>query len=90
MSSSTHRKVPGPRLGPTKAQRSQALALREFDRLAEQLRRSGVTVIVVEDTRGAGKAGRDLSQQLGELSRDGTVVLYPMLAPTAASSAART
>ena len=59
----------------------QALALREFDRLAESLERSGVTVIVAEDTRAPVKPDAIFPNNWVSFHADGTVVLYPMLAP---------
>ena len=59
----------------------QSLALREFDRLAELLGRSGVTVIVAEDTREPVKPDAIFPNNWVSFHADGTVVLYPMLAP---------
>jgi hypothetical protein len=59
----------------------QDLALREFDRLAQSLERSGVTVIVAEDTREPVKPDAIFPNNWVSFHADGTVVLYPMLAP---------
>jgi hypothetical protein len=59
----------------------QSLALREFDRLADSLERSGVTVIVAEDTREPNKPDAIFPNNWVSFHADGTVVLYPMLAP---------
>ncbi len=59
----------------------QALALREFDRLAESLQGAGVTVIVAEDTEAPAKPDALYPNNWVSFHRDGTVVLYPMLAP---------
>jgi hypothetical protein len=57
------------------------LALREFDRLAESLQRAGVTVIVVRDTPEPVKPDAIFPNNWVSFHADGTVVLYPMLAP---------
>jgi hypothetical protein len=59
----------------------QSLALREFDRLADSLERSGVTVIVAQDTREPVKPDAIFPNNWVSFHADGTVVLYPMLAP---------
>ena len=59
----------------------QSLALREFDRLAGSLERSGVAVIVAEDTREPEKPDAIFPNNWVSFHADGTVVLYPMLAP---------
>ena len=57
------------------------LALGEFDRLAESLQRAGVTVIVVRDTPEPVKPDAIFPNNWVSFHVDGTVVLYPMLAP---------
>ena len=64
-------------------------ALREFDALAEALQRAGVRVIVAEDTEVPGKPDALFPNNWVSFHRDGTVVLYPMLAPNRRSRAAR-
>jgi hypothetical protein len=59
----------------------QAAALREFDALAEQLARAGVQVILVEDTLQPVKPDAIFPNNWVSFHRDGTVVLYPMMAP---------
>jgi hypothetical protein len=59
----------------------QELALREFDQLTEKLTRAGVEVIVAEDTLTPVKPDAIFPNNWVSLHRDGTVVLYPMLAP---------
>src|SRR5271169_2261788 len=56
-------------------------ALREFDALAEQLARAGVQVIVVQDTLHPVKPDAIFPNNWVSFHRDGTVVLYPMMAP---------
>src|SRR5271170_282969 len=56
-------------------------ALREFDALAERLGRAGVRVIVVEDTPEPVKPDALFPNNWVSFHVDGTVVLYPMLAP---------
>ena len=58
----------------------QSLALREFDRLAESLERSGVTVMVAHDTEEPVKPDAIFPNNWVSFHADGTVVLYPMLA----------
>ena len=60
---------------------TQMLALREFDGLAERLQRAGVEVIVAQDTPSPVKPDAIFPNNWVSLHRDGTVVLYPMLAP---------
>lgn len=55
-------------------------ALREFDGLAGKLARAGVTVIVAEDTPAPVKPDAVFPNNWVSFHRDGTVVLYPMLA----------
>ncbi len=59
----------------------QELALREFDGLADALRRAGVNVIVADDTPVPVKPDALFPNNWVSFHRDGTVVLYPMLAP---------
>jgi hypothetical protein len=59
----------------------QEAALREFDALAEQLARAGLQVIVVEDTAHPVKPDAIFPNNWVSFHRDGTVVLYPMMAP---------
>lgn len=56
-------------------------ALREFDALAAQLQRAGVRVIVALDSVSPRKPDALFPNNWVSLHRDGTVVLYPMLAP---------
>jgi hypothetical protein len=56
-------------------------ALREFDALAEQLARAGVQVILAEDTPHPVKPDAIFPNNWVSFHRDGTVALYPMLAP---------
>jgi hypothetical protein len=56
-------------------------ALREFDALAEQLARAGLQVILVEDTVHPVKPDAIFPNNWVSFHRDGTVVLYPMMAP---------
>jgi hypothetical protein len=56
-------------------------ALREFDALAEQLARAGLKVIVVHDTVHPAKPDAIFPNNWVSFHRDGTVVLYPMMAP---------
>ncbi len=59
----------------------QDLALREFDRLADSLERAGVTVIVAQDTPEPVKPDAIFPNNWVSFHADGSVVLYPMLAP---------
>jgi hypothetical protein len=59
----------------------QRLALREFDALTDTLRGAGITVIVGEDTAAPAKPDALYPNNWVSFHRDGTVVLYPMLAP---------
>jgi hypothetical protein len=58
----------------------QRLALREFDALAELLVRAGAKVIVADDTEQPVKPDALFPNNWVSFHRDGTVVLYPMLA----------
>jgi hypothetical protein len=60
---------------------AQLAAAREFDRLAEQLGRAGVAVIIAEDTSTPIKPDAIFPNNWVSFHRDGTVVLYPLLAP---------
>jgi len=55
--------------------------LREFDALAERLVRAGLQVILVEDTVQPPKPDAIFPNNWVSFHRDGTVVLYPMMAP---------
>jgi len=59
----------------------QGLALREFDDLAELLTRAGVLVLVAADTPLPVKPDAVFPNNWVSFHRDGTVVLYPMMAP---------
>jgi hypothetical protein len=59
----------------------QELALREFDGLASALDRAGVEVIVAADTASPAKPDAVYPNNWVSFHPDGTVVLYPMLAP---------
>ena len=56
-------------------------ALREFDALAEQLSRAGLQVILVQDTVHPVKPEAIFPNNWVSFHRDGTVALYPMMAP---------
>jgi len=60
---------------------AQELALREFDGLAAALSRAGIEVIVGEDTASPPKPDAVFPNNWVSFHRDGTVVLYPMMAP---------
>jgi hypothetical protein len=59
----------------------QGLALREFDALAAALDRAGVEVIVAADTASPVKPDAVFPNNWVSFHPDGTLVLYPMLAP---------
>jgi hypothetical protein len=59
----------------------QARALAEFDALAEALGRAGVNVMVAADTREPPKPDAIFPNNWVSFHADGTVALYPMLAP---------
>ena len=65
--------------GPATADAAEAL--REFDGLAEALRLAGVEVIVAHDTPAPPKPDAVFPNNWVSFHSDGTVVLYPMLAP---------
>lgn len=69
---------PGPRSAAMDLQRA---ALREFDSLADALQRTGVRVIVAEDTDVPIKPDALFPNNWVSFHRDGTVALYPLLAP---------
>jgi hypothetical protein len=56
-------------------------ALREFDALAEQLAQAGVQVVVAHDTLRPIKPDAIFPNNWVSFHHDGTVVLYPMMAP---------
>lgn len=56
------------------------LALREFDGLAQALARAGIDVIIGEDTPSPPKPDAIFPNNWVSFHRDGTVVLYPMMA----------
>jgi len=59
----------------------QTAAEREFDRLAEQIGRAGVDVLVADDTPLPVKPDAVFPNNWVSFHHDGTVVLYPMQAP---------
>jgi hypothetical protein len=59
----------------------QGLASSEFDALAKALQRAGVEVLVVPDTEQPAKPDAIFPNNWVSFHVDGTVVLYPMLAP---------
>src|SRR3984957_1934378 len=59
---------------------AQESALWEFDGLADQLVRAGVAVVAAEDTLSPVKPDAIFPNNWVSFHRDGTVVLYPMLA----------
>jgi hypothetical protein len=59
----------------------QELALREFDALTKLLARKGVRVVVADDTAAPVRPDAIFPNNWVSFHRDGTVVLYPMLAP---------
>ena len=60
---------------------TQELASREFDGLAGKLADAGVEIIVAQDTASPIKPDAVFPNNWVSFHRDGTVVLYPMLAP---------
>jgi hypothetical protein len=66
----------GPRSGE-----GEILALREFDAVAEALSKAGVAVVIARDTREPVKPDAIFPNNWVSFHRDGTVTLYPMLAP---------
>jgi hypothetical protein len=82
--SNAFQRAPGPPRGAPRSDPPidvQTLALREFDALCESLRRQGVRVIVAQDTETPAKPDAAFPNNWVSFHRDGTVVLYPMLAP---------
>lgn len=75
--------APAPRADPEEGDSAgvQEAAQREFDALAEQLARAGVQVIVAHDTLHPAKPDAIFPNNWASFHRDGTVVLYPMMAP---------
>ncbi len=65
---------------PSGAAQNQPAALREFERAADILRRAGVEVLVAADTPSPVKPDAVFPNNWLSFHRDGTVVLYPMLA----------
>lgn len=63
------------------ADATQNAALREFESLADRLRESGVVVHVVDDTSEPHTPDSIFPNNWVSFHADGTVVLYPMLAP---------
>jgi hypothetical protein len=63
------------------ADRAQAAAAAEFDGLADRLRKAGVTVHTVDDTEEPHTPDSIFPNNWVSFHADGTVVLYPMLAP---------
>jgi hypothetical protein len=59
----------------------QAAALREFDALATALDRAGVEVLIAPDSDEPAKPDAIFPNNWVSFHRDGTVALYPMLAP---------
>lgn len=64
-----------------RAGETQVLALREFDALADALMRAGLEVIVAADTASPPKPDAVFPNNWVSFHGDGTVVLYPMMAP---------
>jgi hypothetical protein len=60
---------------------SHAHALREFDALADALQRAGVEVFIAADSASPRKPDAIFPNNWVSLHRDGTVALYPMMAP---------
>jgi len=59
----------------------QAAALREFDALANALSRAGIELVIADDSASPLKPDAIFPNNWVSFHRDGTVVLYPMLAP---------
>ena len=66
---------------PGRQGEAQEQAQREFDRLAMSLSRAGIAVLVAEDTPSPAKPDAVFPNNWVSFHRDGSVVLYPMLAP---------
>jgi hypothetical protein len=60
---------------------TQELALREFDAVAKALQRAGVDVLMASDTQQPPKPDAIFPNNWVSFHADGTVALYPMLAP---------
>jgi hypothetical protein len=60
---------------------TQRKALEEFDAVAATLRAAGIQVIIFEDTKDPLKPDAIFPNNWISLHADGTIVLYPMLAP---------
>ncbi len=67
--------------GGTEGGGAQEFALREFDSVSDNLARAGVEIIVAEDTASPIKPDAVFPNNWLSFHRDGTMVLYPMLAP---------
>src|SRR3984885_4719844 len=65
----------------SEAAEAQELALAEFDVLAKALQRAGVDVLIVPDTPQPAKPDALFPNNWVSFHFDGTVALYPMLAP---------
>ncbi len=72
--------APTPGQGGEGSVDAQSSALREFDRLADQLQRTGVEVVIGRDTPEPPKPDAVFPNNWVSFHHDGTVVLYPMLA----------
>jgi len=59
----------------------QALAIQEFDNYAEELKRNGVTVNIIEDSLEPKKPDAVFCNNWVSFHEDGTVVLYPICTP---------
>lgn len=66
---------------PDEVAQAQATALREFDGLAESLRRAGVQTHLFDDTPEPHTPDSIFPNNWVSFHADGTVALYPMLAP---------
>lgn len=60
----------------------QRLVLNEFDSVAKALERAGVTVVAVDDSAQPPKPDAIFPNNWVSFHSDGTVVLYPMMAPS--------
>src|ERR1700721_1583211 len=65
----------------SEAAEAQELALAEFDGLAQALQRAGLDVLIVPDTPRPAKPDALFPHNWVSFHFDGTVALYPMLAP---------
>jgi hypothetical protein len=70
-----------PALGGSLGIDQQAAVLAEFDALASALQRAGVEVLIVADTPEPAKPDAIFPNNWVSFHRDGTVALYPLLAP---------